>query len=704
MPEFKVVSDFQPTGDQPEAIDGLVEGLQDGKHRQTLLGVTGSGKTFTMANVIERWQKPTLVLAPNRTLAAQLCSEFKEFFPNNAVEYFVSYYDYYQPEAYIPRTDTYIAKDADINEEIDKLRHASTRALFERKDVIIVASVSCIYGLGEPEEYQSFVLHFQKGQSMPRARIMRRLVDMQYERNDNNLVRGKFRLRGDSLTLLPAYEELAVRVDFFGDEVERIIEIDPLTGELLAERDSLDIYPAKHFVTSKDKLEQAIDDIEAELEERLAELKEAGRILEASRLEERTRYDIESLREAGYCSGIENYSRHLARRGPGSTPWTLLDYFPDEWLLFIDESHIAIPQVRGMYFGDISRKQTLVDFGFRLPSALDNRPLSFSEFEDHIDRVVYVSATPGPFEQEHSEATVEQIIRPTGLIDPSVEVKPTKGQIDDLLEQVRERIERKERVLVTTLTKKMAEDLADYLQEMGVRTHYLHSEIDTLERVEILRDLRLGIYDVVVGINLLREGLDLPEVSLVAILDADKEGYLRSGGSLIQTIGRAARHVNGHVIMYADNITDSMRTALNETERRRRVQIAYNTQHGIEPVGIQKEIRDITDRLRKVAEEKGEYTVTGNLPKDELMRMVMELESQMKKAAKALEFEKAAGLRDQVIELRRALVSDEGALKELAAVAGHEGVVPFSDGGVAGGRRMRGVSYKPGRRGARYRR
>jgi excinuclease ABC subunit B len=704
MPDFRLVADYAPMGDQPQAVDKLMEVLERGDRGQTLLGVTGSGKTFTMANVIARWNRPTLVISPNKTLAAQLYSEFREFFPENAVEFFVSYYDYYQPEAYIPRTDTYIAKDADINEEIDKLRHASTRALFERKDVIIVASVSCIYGLGEPEEYQSFVLHFQRGQSMPRARIMRRLVDMQYERNDNNLVRGKFRLRGDSLTLLPAYEELAVRVDFFGDEVERIIEIDPLTGELLAERDSLDIYPAKHFVTSKDKLEQAIDDIEAELEERLAELKEAGRLLEASRLEERTRYDIESLREAGYCSGIENYSRHLARRGPGSTPWTLLDYFPDEWLLFIDESHIAIPQVRGMFFGDLSRKQTLVDYGFRLPSALDNRPLNFAEFEDHIDRVIYVSATPGPFEREHAEGTVEQIIRPTGLIDPSVEVKATKGQIDDLLEQVRERTERKERVLVTTLTKKMAEDLADYLQEMGVRTHYLHSEIDTLERVEILRDLRLGIYDVVVGINLLREGLDLPEVSLVCILDADKEGYLRSGGSLIQTIGRAARHVNGHVIMYADTITDSMRTALGETERRRRVQMAYNEAHGIEPVGIQKEIRDITDRLRKVAEEKGEYSVDGNLPKDELMRMVMELESQMKKAAKSLEFEKAAGLRDQVIELRRALVSEEGALKELAAVAGHEGVVPFSDGGVAGGRRMRGVSYKPGRRGARYRR
>jgi excinuclease ABC subunit B len=704
LPEFKIASDFQPTGDQPDAIASLVRGLEDGDRQQTLLGVTGSGKTFTMANVIERWQRPTLVLAPNRTLAAQLCSEFKEFFPENAVEFFVSYYDYYQPEAYIPRTDTYIAKDADINEEIDKLRHASTRALFERKDVIIVASVSCIYGLGEPEEYQSFVLNFKKGQAVPRARIMRRLVDMQYERNDNNLVRGKFRLRGDSLTLLPAYEELAVRIDFFGDEVERIIEIDPLTGELLAERDELDIYPAKHFVTSKDKLEQAIEDIEAELEERLAELKEAGRILEASRLEERTRYDIESLREAGYCSGIENYSRHLARRGAGSTPWTLLDYFPDEWLLFIDESHISIPQVRGMFFGDLSRKQTLVDYGFRLPSALDNRPLNFSEFEEHIDRVVYVSATPGPYEREHTEQTVEQIIRPTGLIDPEVEVKPTKGQIDDLLHEVRQRAERQERVLVTTLTKKMAEDLADYLQEMGVRTHYLHSEIDTLERVEILRDLRLGVYDVVVGINLLREGLDLPEVSLVCILDADKEGYLRSGGSLIQTIGRAARHVNGRVIMYADTITDSMRMALDETNRRRSIQVAYNEAHGISPVGIQKAIRDITDSLRKVAEEKSEYVAgPGNLPKDQLTRMVIDLEKEMRKAAKALEFEKAAGLRDQVLELRKALVSDTEALKELAAVAGHEGMVPYSERGIAPPR-PREVSYKPNRRGARYRR
>jgi excinuclease ABC subunit B len=704
LPEFKIESDLKPTGDQPEAIDALARGLSHGLRAQTLLGVTGSGKTFTMANLIERWQRPTLVLAPNRTLAAQLCSEFKEFFPKNAVEYFVSYYDYYQPEAYIPRTDTYIAKDADINEEIDKLRHAATRALLTRSDVIIVASVSCIYGLGEPEEYQSFVLSFKKGEKLPRSRIMRRLVDMQYERNDTNLVRGKFRLRGDSLTLLPAYEELAVRIDFFGDEVERIIEIDPLTGELLADRDSLDVYPAKHFVTSKDKLDQAIDDIEAELEERLGELRQAGRILEASRLEERTRYDIESLREAGYCSGIENYSRHLARRGPGSTPWTLLDYFPDEWLLFIDESHIAIPQVRGMYFGDISRKQTLVDYGFRLPSALDNRPLNFAEFSEHIDRVVFVSATPGPYEYEHTEQTVEQIIRPTGLVDPSLEVKPTRGQIDDLLAEVKERIGRGERALVTTLTKKMAEDLADYLQEMGIRTHYLHSEIDTLERVEILRDLRLGVYDVVVGINLLREGLDLPEVSLVCILDADKEGYLRSGGSLIQTIGRAARHVNGHVIMYADTVTDSMRTAIDETNRRRRIQTEYNQAHGISPVGIQKAIRDITDSLRRVAEEKTTYAAGAGLPRDELTHMVLELERQMKAAAKALEFEKAAMLRDQVIELRKALVSDAESLKELAAVAGQDGLVPFADTGVAGGRRLREVSYRPGRRGARYRR
>jgi excinuclease ABC subunit B len=702
MPDFKIISDFLPTGDQPEAIDKLVDGLEKGARAQTLLGVTGSGKTFTMANVIERWQRPSLVLAPNRTLAAQLCSEFKEFFPENAVEYFVSYYDYYQPEAYIPRTDTYIAKDADINDEIDKLRHAATRALFERRDVIIVASVSCIYGLGDPDEYSSFVVRFAKGQRAPRSTVMRRLVEMQYERNDANVVRGKFRLRGDSLTIMPAYEELAVRIDFWGDEVERISEFDPLTGEVVADRDHIDIFPGKHFVTSRDKLEQAIEDIGIELDERLRELRARGRILEAARLEERTRYDIETLRESGYCSGIENYSRHLARRPAGSTPWTLLDYLPDEWLLFIDESHISIPQVRGMFHGDMSRKQTLVEYGFRLPSALDNRPLNFTEFEEHIDRVIFVSATPGPYEMEHSQHVVEQIIRPTGLVDPEIDVRPTKGQIDDLLHEVRLRVERGQRALVTTLTKKMAEDLADYLQEMGIRTHYLHSEIDTLERVEILRDLRLGVYDVVVGINLLREGLDLPEVSLVAILDADKEGYLRSGGSLIQTIGRASRHVEGRVIMYADQITDSMRTAIDETNRRRAIQVEYNMRHGISPVGIQKAVKDITDHVRRVAEEKATYSVDGSLPRDEIMRIVIELEKQMKAAAKNLEFEKAAQLRDQVIELRKVLVSDQDSIKELAAVAGHEGAVPFSEN--AGVRRMREVQYKPGRRGARYRR
>src|SRR3990172_1324021 len=672
MSDFQLVSDFQPTGDQPQAVDKLVEGLEAGHRCQTLLGVTGSGKTFTMANVIARYQRPTLVLAPNRTLAAQLCSEFKEFFPHSAVEYFVSYYDYYQPEAYIPRTDTYIAKDADINEEIDKLRHAATRALFERRDVLIVASVSCIYGLGEPEEYQSFVLTFKQGERFDRTYYMRRLVDMQYERNDMNLVRGKFRLRGDSLTIHPSYEELAVRVDFFGDEVERVIEIDPLTGELLAERDRVDIYPAKHFVTSQDKLVAAIDDVEAELAERVAELKAQGRILEASRLEERTRYDLETLRETGYCPGIENYSRHLARRGAGSTPWTLLDYFSDDWLLFIHESHIAVPQVRGMYHGDISRKQTLVDYGFRLPSALDNRPLNFAEFEAHISQCIFTSATPGPYEREVSGQIVEQLVRPTGLLDPTLEVKPTEGQIDDLMHEINVRVERGERVLTTTLTKKMAEDLADYLQEMGIRTHYLHSEIDTLELVEILRDLRQGVYDVVVGINLLREGLDLPEVSLVTILDADKEGFLRSRDSLIQTMGRASRHLNGHVIMYADNMTDSMRAAIDETNRRRAAQEAYNQERGITPEGIRKAIRDITDHVKKVAEERAEYVVAHEVPKDELARLIKELESQMKSAAKNLEFEKAALLRDQGYALRKRLIDEEGeasVLREFAQTA-----------------------------------
>jgi excinuclease ABC subunit B len=662
---FKLVSDFRPTGDQPAAIDALVSGLERGDRAQTLLGVTGSGKTFTMANVVARYQRPTLVLAPNRTLAAQLCSEFKEFFPESAVEYFVSYYDYYQPEAYIPRTDTYIAKDADINQEIDKLRHAATRALFERRDVLIVASVSCIYGLGEPEEYQSFVVNIRKGERFDRGRVMRRLVDMQYERNDMNLVRGKFRMRGDSITIQPSYEELAVRIDFFGDEVERIIEIDPLTGELLADRDFIDIYPAKHFVTSHDKLEGAIEDIQLELRDRLQEFRANGKILEAARLEERTNYDIETLREAGYCSGIENYSRHLARRAPGSTPWTLLDYFPDDFLMFVDESHISVPQVRGMYHGDRARKQTLVDFGFRLPSAMDNRPLNFEEFEQHLNQVVFVSATPGPYEMAGSSQIVEQVIRPTGLLDPVIDVRPTRGQIDDLLDEAKQRAARGERVLVTTLTKRMAEDLADYLQEMGIRTHYLHSEINTLDRVEILRDLRLGVYDVVVGINLLREGLDLPEVSLVCILDADKEGYLRSGGSLVQTIGRAARHVDGHVIMYADRLTDSMRFAISETERRRAIQRSYNEEHGISPEGITKAIRDITDQMRKVAEERPGYDVKA-LPKDEMARLVKDLEQQMKTAAKSLEFEKAALLRDQVIELRKGMLDDQSALHEFA--------------------------------------
>ena len=658
MSSFKIVSDFGLTGDQPPAVEKLVEGLKQSYQKQTLLGVTGSGKTFTMANVIERVQRPTLVIAHNKTLAAQLCSEFRDFFPESAVEYFVSYYDYYQPEAYIPRTDTYIEKETDINEEIDKLRHASTRALFMRRDVIIVASVSCIYGLGEPEEYYSFVLSLKKGEKRNRDRIVRQLVDMQYQRNDIDFTRGRFRIRGDTLEIQPAYEDIAVRIQFWGDEIERILEIDPLTGELLADREQLDIYPAKHFVTSYDKLTAAISDIQAELEERLAELNSLGKLLEAQRIEARTNYDIEMLRETGYCSGVENYSRHLARRPAGSPPWTLLDYFPEDFLLFIDESHMSLPQIRGMYHGDISRKQTLVDYGFRLPSALDNRPLNFDEFEKHIHQVIYVSATPGPYEYEHSTQIAEQIIRPTGLLDPTIEVKPTKGQVDDLLDQIKTCISRGERCLVTTLTKRMAEQLADYLLEMGIKTHYLHSEIETLERVEILRDLRLGVYDVVVGINLLREGLDLPEVSLVAILDADKEGYLRSQGALIQTMGRAARHIEGHVIMYADIITESMRRAIDETNRRRKIQTAYNQEHGITPQGIKKAIKGITDQLRAVAETRATYTVATGIPKDEIARLIKNLESQMKAAAKNLEFEKAALIRDQIMELRKELVGE----------------------------------------------
>ena len=668
---FEVVSDFQLTGDQPKAVAEIVEGLEAGERAITLLGATGTGKTFAMANVIERYQRPTLVLAPNRTLAAQLVSEFRDVLPNNEVQYFVSYYDYYQPEAYIPRTDTYIAKDADINDEIDKMRHAATRALFERRDVVIVASVSCIYGLGEPGEYQSFVVRLFKGRHVNRGSLIRQLVDMQYARNDLNLIRGTFRVRGDSLTVFPAYEDLAVRVDFFGDEVERIVTLDPLTGEILSEADETAIYPAKHFVTSKERLEAAIQSIEAEMAEQVPKLRAEGKLLEAQRLEERTRYDLETMREAGYCSGIENYSRHLAGREPGSTPWTLLDYFPDDWLIFVDESHISIPQVRGMFLGDRSRKETLVEFGFRLPSALDNRPLNFAEFEEHINQVVFVSATPGPYEREVSSRIVEQVIRPTGILDPEVDVRPTRGQIDDLLHEVRTRVERKERTLVTTLTKKMSEDLNDYLQEMGVKSMYLHSEIDTLERIDILRDLRIGVYDVVVGINLLREGLDLPEVSLVCILDADKEGYLRSGGSLVQTIGRAARHPMGRVIMYADQITDSMRKALDETDRRREKQRAHNEQHGITPQGIEKTIRDINDSIRQqVAEEEAPYTATSELPRDELARLIKEIERQMREAAKALDFERAALLRDQVVELRRELVGESPeSLRSLAAEA-----------------------------------
>ena len=660
MPEFKIVSDFKPTGDQPQAVDRLVEGTERGHRYQTLMGVTGSGKTFTMANIVERLQRPALVIAHNKTLAAQLATEFRDFFPNNAVEYFVSYYDYYQPEAYVPQTDTYIEKDADINEEIDKLRLAATRSLLSRRDVLIVASVSCIYGLGDPQDYYSFVAQVRVGELRNRSQLVRALVNMQYERNDMDVSRGKFRIRGDTLELLPAYEEVAVRIQFWGDEVEKIVEIDPLTGELLAERQELDIFPAKHFVTSDEKLQMAIADIQVELEETLKQLRERGKLLEAARLESRTNYDLEMMRETGFCGGIENYARHLSRRAPGSSPWTLLDYFPKDFLLFVDESHMTLPQLRGMYHGDISRKQTLVDFGFRLPSALDNRPLNFREFEGHINQAILVSATPGPYEMEVSSQVVEQVIRPTGLLDPTVEVKPTQGQIDDLIHQIKTRVESGERCLVTTLTKRMAEELDDYLREMGIRTHYLHSDLETLKRSEILRDLRLGVYDVVVGINLLREGLDLPEVSLVAILDADKEGFLRSDSSLVQTIGRAARHASGHVIMYADTITRSIERAIGETYRRRAIQDAHNQEHGIIPQGIRKSVKDITERVKSMAESRGQYvTQRKAMSRDDMFRVVKDLESQMEAAARNLEFEKAAMFRDEVYELRRLLVIDE---------------------------------------------
>ena len=650
--KFEIISDFQMTGDQPQAVDRLVEGIEKDYKKQTLLGVTGSGKTFTMANIIARLQRPALVMCHNKTLAAQLYAEFKDFFPKNEVEYFVSYYDYYQPEAYVPQRDLYIEKDADINEEIDKLRHAATRALFERRDTLIVASVSCIYGLGEPEEYRSFVLTLKRGESHVREKVVRRLVDMQYERNDIDFTRGKFRIRGDTLEIQPAYEETALRIEFFGNEIERIVSVDPLTGEVLSNNDIVSIYPAKHFVTSHNKLISAIENIQQELDGQLKELKDAGKLLEAARLEQRTNYDIEMLREAGYCPGVENYSRHLSARAAGSSPWTLLDYFPEDFLLFIDESHMTLPQIRGMYHGDVSRKQTLIDFGFRLPSALDNRPLSFKEFESKINQVVYVSATPDDFERTTSKQIVEQLVRPTGLLEPTFEVKPTKGQIDDLLYQCKTRVEHGERCLVTTLTKRMAEELADYLVEMGVKTHYLHSEVETLERVDILRSLRLGIYDVIVGINLLREGLDLPEVSLVAILDADKEGYLRSEVSLIQTMGRAARHIEGHVIMYADRVTLSMSRAMAEISRRRAIQEEYNRQNGITPQSIKKAIRDITQRV-KVAETRASYIVPSS--KEDIIRLIKDLEAQMKAAAKNLEFEKAALLRDRIYDLRKGL-------------------------------------------------
>ncbi|CAN5609513.1 excinuclease ABC subunit UvrB [soil metagenome] len=697
MPDFKLVADFQPTGDQPQAIDKLADGLARGQRFQTLLGVTGSGKTFSMSSVIARHNKPTLVMAHNKTLAAQLYSEFKEFFPDNAVEYFVSYFDYYQPEAYLPRSDTYIEKDSSRNDEIDKLRHAATHALFERRDVIIVASVSCIYGLGAPVDYGATVVRMRVGGRYRRDGILRQLIDLQYQRNEQQLSRAKFRVRGDTLELQPAYDDFIVRVGFFGDEVERITELDPLTGEVLAERRELNVYPASHYVTPADKLKEAIRDIDAEMEERTAQLEEKGMVLEAARLRQRTTFDLEMMRELGFCSGIENYSRHLARREAGSRPWTLLDYFPPDWLLVVDESHMTIPQTVGMYKNDRTRKEILVDFGFRLPSALDNRPLTFDEFEDHLNQVVFMSATPGPYELRRSEKVVQQLIRPTGIVDPQIEVRPTEGQIDDLMDRIKERVDRSERVIVTTLTKKMAEDLSEYLRELGVKVSYLHSEVDTLERVQILRDLRLGIYDVIVGINLLREGIDLPEVTLVAILDADKEGFLRSAWSLIQVVGRAARNTNGEVVMYADRMTESMQVAIDETNRRRAAQEAYNLEHGIEPQTIIKEIRDINDRLRSVAEAPGSYASgeasgeLSELSREQIERMVGQLEAEMKNAARNLEFERAAALRDQVQGIRLRVL-DEDASTAVARAA--EGAARRAAGTGAGSARPGGQGRK----------
>ncbi len=658
MAGFELIAPYEPKGDQPEAIANLATGVEKGLRDQVLLGVTGSGKTFTMAGVIARVQRPTLVIAHNKTLAAQLYSEFKEFFPKNAVEYFVSYYDYYQPEAYIPQTDTYIEKDASINEEIDRLRHAATSALFERRDVLIVASVSCIYGLGSPEDYKGLTITLRRGEWQERDKFLRRLVGIQYSRNDLGFSRGTFRVRGDVVEIIPAYEENIIRIQFFGDEVERILEIDPLTGELLGVKEAVTIYPATHYITTEEKMKRAIAAIEEELEEQLAKLRAEDKLLEAQRLEQRTRFDLEMLREVGYCQGIENYSRHLTGRGPGEAPATLLDYFPDDFLVFIDESHVTIPQLRAMYAGDRSRKETLVRYGFRLPSALDNRPLRFDEFERAVNQVIYVSATPGPYEMERKEQLVEQLIRPTGLVDPEIEVRPVQGQIDDLMEEIRVRVERNERVLVTTLTKRMAEDLTEYLEEAGFRVRYLHSEIHTLDRVEILRDLRLGKFDVLVGINLLREGLDLPEVTLVAVLDADKEGFLRSETTLIQITGRAARNVAGKVIMYADEVTDSMARAIRETNRRREKQLAYNREHGITPETIKKAVRDLV-RAGTAAEEKARYEVERarekGLKEEDIAAIVARLEEEMLKAAAKLEFETAAKLRDELREWQKLL-------------------------------------------------
>ncbi|MFJ8234624.1 excinuclease ABC subunit UvrB [Ureibacillus sp. NPDC094379] len=653
---FDLQSAYNPSGDQPAAIEQLVQGVNEGKRYQTLLGATGTGKTFTISNVIKEVNKPTLVIAHNKTLAGQLYSEFKQFFPNNAVEYFVSYYDYFQPEAYVPQTDTYIEKDSSINDEIDKLRHSATSALFERKDVIIIASVSCIYGLGNPEEYRELVVSVRTGMEIERNQLLRKLVDIQFERNDVNFQRGTFRVRGDVVEIFPASrDEKCIRVEFFGDEIDRIREVDALTGEILGDREHVAIFPASHFVTREEKMLKAIENIEVELEEQLAKLRAEDKLLEAQRLEQRTNYDLEMMKEMGFCSGIENYSRHLTLRPAGVTPYTLLDYFPKDFLLVVDESHVTLPQVRGMYNGDQARKGVLVEHGFRLPSALDNRPLRFEEFEKHIHQAIFVSATPGPYEIEHTPEMVEQIIRPTGLLDPNIEVRPIEGQIDDLIGEINQRVEKGERVLITTLTKKMSEDLTAYLKEIGIKVEYLHSEIKTLERIEIIRELRKGTHDVLVGINLLREGLDIPEVSLVAILDADKEGFLRSERSLIQTIGRAARNSNGHVIMYADNMTDSMKKAIDETKRRRTIQEAYNKEHGITPKTIQKKIPDLI-RATQAAEEEETYvtkvTKGKKLTKSELEKLIASLEVEMKEAAKALDFERAAELRDTIFELK----------------------------------------------------